>query len=60
MLILPRTALFSCASEHFFVFAGEKSQDAGIPRAKLEVCHFEFCLSVEQLLVLFCHYELLF
>lgn len=59
MWILPRTALL-VVPLNISVFAGEKSQDAGIPRAKLKVCHFEFYLSVEQLLLLSCHYKLPF
>lgn len=43
-----------------FVFAGEKSQDAGIQRTKLEVRNFEFDFSVEQLLMFFYHYKLPF
>lgn len=47
-------------SLNVFVFAGEKSQDAGIQRTKLEVRNFEFAFSVEQLLMFFYHYKLPF
>ena len=47
-------------SLNVFVFAGEKSQDAGIQRTKLEVCNSEFDFSVEQLLTFFYHCKLPF
>lgn len=50
--------LFLVVSPNISVFAGEKSQDAGIQRTKLEVRNFEFDFSMEQLLVLVYDYKL--
>lgn len=42
---------------NIFVFAGEKSQDAGIQRTEPEVWDFKFDFSVEQFFMIFYNYK---